>query len=107
MADFQVTVEDLLVGADTSYAVVVPLELLSQSGKEVVIQLRPVTIGAFQLIMKAARQDAGLIPLLLIKESVVQPALTLEQVKQMHLGVVNFLIAQIRAISGLTEKKSS
>lgn len=107
MADFQVTVEDLLVGADTSYAVAVPLELLPQSGKEVVIQLRPVTIGAFQLIMKAARQDAGLIPLLLIKESVVQPALTLEQVKQMHLGVVNFLIAQIRAISGLTEKKSS
>ena len=107
MADFQVTVEDLLVGANTTYAVVIPPELLPQPDREVVVQLRPVTIGAFQLIMKAARQDAGLIPLLLIKESVVQPSLSLEQVKQMHLGIVNFLIGQIRTISGLAEKKSS
>ena len=107
MADFQVTVEDLLVGANTTYAVVIPPELLPQPDREVVVQLRPVTIGAFQLIMKAARQDAGLIPLLLIKESVVQPSLSLERVKQMHLGIVNFLIGQIRASSGLAEKKSS
>lgn len=107
MADVQVTVEDLLVGANTTYEVVIPPELLPQPDREVVVQLRPVTIGAFQLIMKAARQDAGLIPLLLIKESVVQPSLSLEQVKQMHLGIVNFLIGQIRAISGLAEKKSS
>jgi hypothetical protein len=36
----------------------------------------------------------------------VQPALSLGQVKQLPLGLVNFLIAHIREISGLTEKKS-
>jgi hypothetical protein len=57
--------------------------------------------------MKAARQDDGLIPLLLIKESLVQPTLSLEQIKQLPLGLVNFLIARIREISGLSEKKSN
>ena len=38
------------------------------------MQLRPLTIGAFQLIMRAARDDAGMIPLLMIKESLVRLA---------------------------------
>jgi len=42
----------------------------------------------------------------MIKESLREPALSLEQVKRMHLGLVNFLIKNIRAISGLAEKKS-
>jgi hypothetical protein len=56
--------------------------------------------------MKASRQDAGLIPLLMIKESLVEPTLSLEQVKQLPLGLVNFLIDNIRQISGLTGKKN-
>ncbi|NEP85197.1 MAG: hypothetical protein F6K39_48200, partial [Okeania sp. SIO3B3] len=68
--------------------------------------LRPLTIGTFGLIMKAAKNDPGLIPSLMIKESLVKPAMSLDQVKQMHIGLVNFLIAQIRQISGLTPKKN-
>ena len=71
------------------------------------MQLRPLTIGTFQLIMRAARDDAGMIPLLMIKESLVSPRLSLEQVRQLHLGLVNFLIAHIREVSGLTGKKKS
>ena len=104
-SEFQVTPEDLLAGVAVTYDVTVPAQFLQRevngqpSDKNLVLQIRPLTIGTFQLIMKAARQDTGLIPLLMIKES-------LEQVKQLHLGLVNFLIAHIREISGLTEKKS-
>ncbi len=111
-SEFQVTPEDLLAGVAVTYDVTVPAQFLQRevngqpSDKNLVLQIRPLTIGTFQLIMKAARQDAGLIPLLMIKESLVRPALSLEQVKQLHLGLVNFLIAHIREISGLTEKKS-
>ncbi len=117
MAELHVTVEDLLAGVAVTFDVHIPPHVLRPSadggaaetedlGPGLVVQLRPLTIGTFQLIMKAARNDPGLIPLLMIKESLVQPALSLEQVKQLHLGLVNFFIAHIRQISGLTEKKS-
>ena len=113
----EITADELLAGSALSFSVVVPAAVLRSQTKantdgavapasSVTVQLRPLTIGAFQLIMKAARQDSGLIPLLMIKESLVQPALSLDQIKGMQMGLVNFLIAQIREISGLAEKKS-
>lgn len=110
-----VTPEDLLFGATSTFEVTIPgsvlrpgLEADSEAAdSSILVELRPLTIGTFQLIMKATRQDAGLIPLLMIKESLVQPTLTLEQIKQLHLGLVNFLIDHIRHISGLGEKKTS
>jgi hypothetical protein len=113
MLELNLSAEELLAGAAVTHSVPVPPHILQPgangtSGQTAatVVTLRPLTIGTFQLIMKAAKNDAGLIPLLMIKESLVRPALTLEQVKSMHLGLVNFLVAQIREISGLTEKKS-
>jgi hypothetical protein len=116
MAELRLTPEDLLVGAAVTFDVVVPQRVLrpgenghSKEGDqdpELVVQLRPLTIGTFQLIMKAAKHEVGLIPLLMIKESLVQPVLSLDQIKQLHLGLINFLIGHIRQISGLTEKKS-
>jgi hypothetical protein len=115
MAELQVTPDDLLAGAAVTYDLIIPPNILQpgQNGQtgakdqssELIVQLRPLTIGSFQLIMKAARNDPTLIPLLMIKEALVQPALSIEQVKRLHLGLVNFLIAHIREISGLTEKK--
>ncbi|MEZ2251091.1 MAG: hypothetical protein P2A85_15935 [Microcoleus anatoxicus] len=107
------TPEELLGGSEIIFDVAIPPEVLEHSTsstnqeRELVVQLRPLTIGAFGLIMKAAKSDPALIPLLMIKESLVQPSLSLEQVKSMNLGLVNFLIAEIRQISGLTEKKMS
>ena len=112
MTDLLLTPDDLLAGAATTFDVALPSHLLTAESSEGegdrrwIVQIRPLTIGTFQLIMKAAKQDTGLIPLLMIKESLVQPALTLEQAKRLPLGLVNFLIDQIRQVSGLTEKKS-
>jgi hypothetical protein len=113
MAVLQLTPEDLLAGAENIFEIAVPDRILhpdrsdsSTPEQTMVVQLRPLTIGTFQLIMKAAKQDTGLIPLLMIKESLVQPSLSLEQIKQLPLGLVNFLIDQIRQISGLTGKKT-
>jgi hypothetical protein len=114
LANLQLTPEELLAGASLTYAVAIPRQVLqpgqppSPEGTEPerVVQLKPLTIGIFQLIMKAAQNEAGLIPLLMIKESMVDPSLALEQIKGLPLGLVTFLIEQIRQISGLTEKKS-
>jgi hypothetical protein len=54
------------------------------------------------LISRAAREDSALVPLLMVKESLVEPVLALEQVRRLHVGLIHFLVSQINLISGLT-----
>lgn len=105
------TADGLLAGSALGFDVAVPPQLVRPgedsdrpAADPLVVQLRPLTIGTLKLIMRDSRQDLGLIPLLMIKESLVTPALSLDQVRGMPLGLVNFLIAQIRHLSGLEEK---
>jgi hypothetical protein len=109
----QLTPEDLLAGAELTHEVAIHDHVLrsgaasrADAGPARVVQLRPLTLGTFQLIMRAARSDASLIPLLMIKESLVEPAMSLDQIKRLSLGLITFLIGHIREISGLQEKKS-
>jgi len=39
--------------------------------------------------------------LLMIKESLLEPLMTLEQIRQMNAGLVDFLVAAINRVSGL------
>jgi len=105
------TAEDLLAGDGMTFDLVVPPAVLRPGGEagdapEAVVRLRPLTLGTFLQIMKAAKEDSSLIPLLTIQQAVVEPKLSLPQIGQMHLGLVNFLIENARQVSGLTEKKS-
>lgn len=108
------TAEDLLAGANTTFDVFIPSELLHPAKpegsngvapEESLVRIRPLTIGVYQLIMKAAKNDPGLIPLLMIKESLVEPVMSLDQVRRLPIGLVELLIEQIREVSGLVKKK--
>lgn len=58
------TPEDLLAGAAATFEIVVPAEVLrpgvngqaapNETAEDMTVELRPLTIGTFQLIMKAA-----------------------------------------------------
>jgi hypothetical protein len=100
--------EDLLAGTQATHDVAVPEHLLASNDKGGgVVRLRPLSIGVFQLMMKAAKDDPGLMPLLMVKECLVEPKLGIQQVRELPVGLVEFLVGHIRAISGLTEKKTS
>ncbi|HRI60106.1 MAG TPA: hypothetical protein PK228_10295 [Saprospiraceae bacterium] len=118
MPSIKISAEDLLAGANTTYELEIPISILKPDGEPIeqgsstkdekaVVELRPISLGTFQLITRAAKDDPGMIPLLMIKESCVQPQLSINQVKAMHLGLVEYLILHIRRISGLGEKKTS
>ncbi|HYW54900.1 MAG TPA: hypothetical protein VE826_13090 [Dongiaceae bacterium] len=100
---------DLLAGAAAVHAVEIPARVLrpapdgapQENGTAGTVRLRPLSVGVLSLISRAARDDAGLVPLLMIKESLVEPALGLEQIRELHVGLVHFLIAQVNRISGL------
>lgn len=105
--------DELLNGTQATYEISLPTSLFNVEATtettaiaDKYVVLRPISIGVFQLILKAAREDSSLIPLLMIKEALVDPCFTLQQVKKLPLGLVQFLMLQIREISGLTQKKN-
>lgn len=99
--------QDLLAGSGVTHDVRVPREILApgtQPPEDVgdgTVRMRPLSIAVLALISRAAREDPGLIPLLMIKESLVEPALGLDQIRQMHVGLVHFLVGKVNLISGL------
>jgi hypothetical protein len=99
--------QELLAGSSVVHDIEVPHELLHPRTHAVAssdpksVRLRPLTLGALAVISRAARDDASLAPLLMIKEAMVDPALSIEQVRQMHVGLVHFLLGEINQVSGL------
>lgn len=98
-------VGDLLAGSGIVHEVGIPPEILTPGAPEEtgagIVRMRPLNVAVLTLISRAAREDPALIPLLMIKESLVEPVLTLEQVRQMHAGLVHFLVGRVNSISGL------
>lgn len=96
--------QELLAGSFLLHDVLVPAALLrpgdeaAEAGR---VRLRPLKVATMALIAKAAREDDTLVPLLMVKESLVEPALSLEQIRQMHGGLMHFLVAAVNRISGL------
>src|SRR5262245_13976667 len=99
--------QDLLAGSHIVHDVEIPAEILQPAqnvGESVTpgsVRLRPLSVAALTIISKAAREDAGLVPLLMIKESLVEPVLTLDQVRQLHVGMALYLVNRINQLSGL------
>jgi hypothetical protein len=102
------TAQDLLAGSKAIHEVEIPPEILIpggehyESAESVYVRIRPLNVITLSLISRAARDDASLVPLLMIKEAVVEPALGLDQIRQMHIGLVHFLVSRINLLSGLS-----
>ena len=101
------TAQELLAGSSIVHDVVVPPEVLRPAGGAAAdvragrIRIRPLRVGTLTLIASAAREDPSLVPLLMIKDAVVEPALEMEQIRRMHAGLVHFLVERINRLSGL------
>lgn len=94
---------DLLAGSGVVHEVTVPGDVLNPVGEQLAgtVLLRPLSIATLATISKAARDDAGLIPVLMVAESMVSPEIGFDQVRRMHAGLVRFLLDRVTAISGL------
>ena len=112
MATNLLSAADLLAGSKAVQDVTIPAAVLQpvqelgadaygSKGESGCVRMRPLSIAVLTLISRAAREDPGMIPLLMIKEAVVEPQLTLEQIRQMHVGLVYYLVEQVNRLSGL------
>ncbi len=105
------TAEELLAGTAVTYDVVIPEAMLGNNpdgtGNTRTIKIKPLSMGVFQLIMKGAREEPELIPVLMVKEGIAEPKLTIAQIKSLPVGLVEFMVERIRELSGMTEKKKT
>jgi hypothetical protein len=103
----KLTVDDLLTGSRTIHELEIPPAVLTpghdaeSDAPLACVRLRPLSVGILTLISRAARDDASLAPLLMIKEAMLEPTLSLDHIRQMHIGLVYYLVSRINRISGL------
>lgn len=80
----------------------IPTDLLTSSeGQALSVEITPLNVQTFQLIAKAGKNEPSLIPLLMVKEAVVSPRLELKDIKKMKVGLVHYLVQEIKQLSGL------
>lgn len=103
------TADELLAGESLTFEVEVPPEVLRPSkgdsapgdGRRTV-RLRPLTVRDLQLISRAAKESDNLTATLMVQRALVEPEMTVAQLAAMHVGLVQYLLAQVNQISGIT-----
>jgi hypothetical protein len=103
--------EELLAGAALTHDIEIPPGVLGPTGPDGTagaaeaavrkVRMRPLTVRDLQRVGKAAREDDSLLSVLMLKEAVVEPALTLDQVHDLQAGLARFLLQELNRISGL------
>lgn len=92
----------MLIDTQETYTIEIPGNILAPvDGALQKVNIKALDVHTFQLIAKAAKDDHSLIPLLMVKESVTDPILNINQIKRMKVGLVNFLINEIKQVSGI------
>lgn len=102
------TSEELLAGSVLTHEVEIPVDLLTTNGSSPAtrqVVLRPLTVRDLQRIGKGARDDESLSAALMIQQALVEPALKLEQVSQLPVGLARYLVEQINALSGISTSR--
>jgi hypothetical protein len=94
------TADELLAGAGITHDIVLPAEIMGTAAGAKV-RLRPLTVRDLQRVTKAAKDDDRLLSVLLLKEALVEPALSFDQVHGLSAGVARFLVEELNRISGL------
>ena len=80
--------------------VTVPAGLLP-GGEAGEVALRPLTVRDLRLVTRAARDNDDLTAALMIRQALVEPTMTVEQMAAMPAGLMQFLLRAVNRISGL------
>lgn len=99
------TAADLLGGADAIRDVEVPADLLAGLAAppdDRRVRLKPLTVNDLRLVARAARDNDELTAALMVQRSLVEPALTVRDVSRMPVGLLQFLLREVNAVSGIS-----
>jgi hypothetical protein len=105
----RLTAEELLASSTATFTVHVPAHMLrpeiegERNADDVIgdVVLRPLQVRDVDRAVRAAKEQRMLTSVLLVQQSLVSPALTVDQVAALPAGVAQFLTERVNAISGL------
>jgi hypothetical protein len=105
--------DEILAGGTLVYYVEVPAATLSPTalpddapeGRDGKVRLRPLTVRLLQQLTRAAKDNDGLLSALMLKEALVEPKLSLDQVNGLHSGLARFLLDAVNRISGISQSQ--
>ncbi len=97
----KLSAEELLAGGRQQHVVTIPVEHLGE-GQGGTVTLRPLTVGDVQRVTQAAREQDVLSSVLMVQQSLVEPALTVDQVAALPAGLAEFLLGEVNRVSGLS-----
>ena len=103
------TADELLAGSTITHDIALGLAMPAVAegsddpavGVAAKVRMRPLTVRDIQKITKAARDDEALLSALMIKEGIVEPALSFDQIQGLPAGLAKFLLGELNRISGL------
>ena len=93
---------DLLAGVEAEVEVEIPERLLPRDAADRLVRLRPLTVRDLRLIARAARENEDLTGALMVRQAMVEPAMSVEQVEAMPAGLLQHLLREVNRISGIT-----
>jgi hypothetical protein len=110
------TAAGLLAGADITATLEIPASLLARSAGNTgsadtgtadhTVRLKPLTVNDLRLIVRAARDNDELSAALMVQRSLVEPALSLAQVSQLSIGLMQFLLREVNRLSGMAASEA-
>ncbi len=105
--------DELLAGSSIAHDVEIPANILTpakESGPAqaaMKVKLRPLTVRDVQRVTKAAKDNDTLLSVLMLKEALVEPQLSFEQINSLHTGLAGFILDELNRISGLQIEENS
>jgi hypothetical protein len=93
---------DLLAGVEAESEVEIPERLLSPGTADRRVRLRPLTVRDLRLIARAARENEDIAGALMVRQALVEPVLTIDQVEAMPAGLLQQLLREVNRLSGIT-----
>jgi hypothetical protein len=100
--------DELISGANATHVVEIPAHVLRPAGANgeasvpASVVIRPLVLADVQRIHKAAQAERALTSALMVQQALVERKVTLDQVNQMHAGLVEFLLREVNRVSGLS-----
>jgi hypothetical protein len=95
------TADELIAGSSITHDIEVPDSLAAGADDAGRVRMRPLTVRDVQRATRAARDDDALLSVLLLKEAIVEPSLSLDQVHALPAGLARFLLDEVNRVSGL------
>ena len=86
------TANSLLAGANVRQEVEIPERLVAVMNGDRCVTLRPLTVRDLRLIARASKENEDLTAALMVRQALVEPTLTLEQLGQLPAGLMQFLL---------------